>query len=91
MRRSSQQSFPRGLSGLLFPPPSNILLLYSSAIPSSSLSTNRLPLPAVWIDMADKQEIVELGEIRAEDTNRDEAALARLGKKTVLKVCTGCS
>jgi hypothetical protein len=34
-----------------------------------------------------KQETIELGEIRTEhNTNRDEAALARLGKKTVLKV-----
>lgn len=39
--------------------------------------------------MAGKQGSIELGEIRARDTtNQDEAALARLGKKSVLKVCT---
>jgi hypothetical protein len=39
--------------------------------------------------MACKQEMIELGEIRSGDTtNQDEAALARLGKKSVLKVCT---
>lgn len=39
--------------------------------------------------MADnKQQSIELGEVRASGTNQDEAALARLGKKTVLKVCT---
>jgi hypothetical protein len=44
---------------------------------------------AVWIDMAGKQESIELGEVRIRDiTNQDEAALARLGKKSVLKVCT---
>lgn len=39
--------------------------------------------------MADKQESIELGEVRTKDTtNQDEAALARLGKKSVLKVRT---
>jgi hypothetical protein len=39
--------------------------------------------------MAGKQESIELGEVRIRDiTNQDEAALARLGKKSVLKVCT---
>jgi hypothetical protein len=39
--------------------------------------------------MAGKQELIELGEIPTRDTtNQDEAALARLGKKSVLKVCT---
>ncbi|KAH7341188.1 amino acid/polyamine transporter I [Pyrenochaeta sp. MPI-SDFR-AT-0127] len=36
--------------------------------------------------MAGKQELIELGEIPTRDTaNQDEAALARLGKKSVLK------
>jgi hypothetical protein len=39
--------------------------------------------------MAGKQQSVELGEIRVRDSaNQDEVALARLGKKSVLKVCT---
>lgn len=39
--------------------------------------------------MACKQESIELGEMPIRDTtNEDEAALARLGKKSVLKVCT---
>lgn len=38
--------------------------------------------------MAEKHEIAELGEVRSEGADhRDEAALARVGKKTVLKVC----
>jgi hypothetical protein len=38
--------------------------------------------------MAGKEQSIELGEPRDRDTNQDVAALARLGKKTVLKVCT---
>jgi hypothetical protein len=38
--------------------------------------------------MAAKQESVELGEIHIREINQDDAALARLGKKAVLKVCT---
>jgi len=36
--------------------------------------------------MSGKRERIELGEIRAREVNHDEAALARLGKKSVLKV-----
>jgi hypothetical protein len=40
-------------------------------------------------EMAEKQEIAELGEVHPGGADhRDEAALARVGKKTVLKVCS---
>ena len=39
--------------------------------------------------MTEKQETVELGEVDSSGADhKDQTALARLGKKTILKVCS---
>lgn len=86
MRRSKKQSFPWLAYCSLFLPAFFSHSLHQLHLPYYLLIVSEFKA-AVWIVMEGKQESVELGEIRARDTNQDEAALARLGKKTVLKVC----